>query len=117
MVIMIVQLWHVMVYGDYGDISLIKALLPEAYLAQVLLILTEHQVVLHLYKNIVLKVQNKSIQMGNLFHCDHLVARGDVLKDFQLSQEVVRKLHIGDALFFLKKSLRDIATRASLILE
>ena len=27
-VIMIVQLWHVMVYGDYGDISLIKALLP-----------------------------------------------------------------------------------------
>ena len=56
---MIVQLWHVMVYGDYdcavvacgdyGDISLIKALLPEAYLAQVLLILTEHQVVLHLY--------------------------------------------------------------------
>ena len=55
--------------------------------------------------------------MGNLFHCDHLVARGDVLKNFQLSQEVVRKLHIGDALFFLKKSLRDIATRASLILE
>ena len=48
-VIMIVQLWHVMVYGDYGDISLIKVLLPEAYLAQVLLILAEHQVVLHLY--------------------------------------------------------------------
>ena len=43
--------------------------------------------------------------MGNLFHCDHLVARGDVLKDFQLSQEVVRKLHIGDALFFLEKLL------------
>ena len=41
--------------------------------------------------------------MGNLFHCDHLVARGDVLKDFQLSQKVVRKLHIGDALFFLEK--------------
>ena len=42
--------------------------------------------------------------MGNLFHCDHLVARGDVLKDFQLSQEVVRKLHIGDALvFFYRK--------------
>ena len=110
-VIMIVQLWHVMVYGDYdcavvafgeyGDISLIKALLPEAYLAQVLLILTEHQVVLHLNKNIVLKVQNKSIQTENLFHCDHLVARGYVLKDFQLSQEVVRKLHIGDALFFV----------------
>ena len=49
LVIMIVQLWHVMVYGDYDDISLIKALLPEAYLAQVLLILAEHQVVLHLY--------------------------------------------------------------------
>ena len=71
------------------------------YLAQVLLILTEHQVVLHLYKNIVLKVQNKSIQMGNLF--DHLVARGDVLKNFQLSQKVVRKLHIGDALVFFRK--------------
>ena len=48
--------------------------------------------------------------MGNLF--DHLVARGDVLKNFQLSQKVVRKLHIGDALVFFRK-FWDIATRIS----